>query len=175
MAKVETNIEGNHNEVENIGCTPDVFNAVLKALNTKDQQVDRVLAIIEKKDEHIDRLLNLLEKDKIEIPEQTEAISQVETSQEELDGYNIIRNILRNCVDVSRIQYIDYQSYFVVNLDGSWRWLCRLYLKAQSVKYISFPKESGAGEDKFKIENIDDIFNFTEQLEKSLNNHLETK
>lgn len=34
------------------------------------------------------------------------------TTQEEIDAYNIVRSILRQYVDVSRIQYNDYKTYF---------------------------------------------------------------
>jgi hypothetical protein len=91
----------------------------------------------------------------------------VVTTQEELDAYNIVRSILRKEVDVSRITYKDYKSYFVVNIEGSmWKWICRLYLKAN--KYISFPHESGTGEDKFEIKSLDEVFNYSDRLVESL-------
>ena len=53
----------------------------------------------------------------------------ITTTQEEIDAYNIVRSILRQYVDVKRIQYNDYKSYFTINLDGStWWWICRLSL-----------------------------------------------
>ncbi len=89
------------------------------------------------------------------------------TTQEELDAYNIVRSILRKEVDVARITYTDYKTYFVVGIDGkSWQWICRLYLK--KYKYISFQTETGKGEDKIEIKSLDEIFNYSDRLVQSL-------
>lgn len=56
-----TIIEGNNNEVENLGCPPDILTSVLHTISDKDKQINRVIALLEKKDEQIDRLLTLLE------------------------------------------------------------------------------------------------------------------
>ena len=93
----------------------------------------------------------------------------IETTQEELDAFNIVRSILRKEIDVSRIQFKDNKSYFVVNVDGKWKWICRLHLNSKYVKYISFPYEDyKGGEEKMEIKQIDEIFNYSEKLLKSL-------
>lgn len=100
----------------------------------------------------------------IEQEVETEPANPIVTTQEEMDAFNIVRSILRKDMDVNRIQYKDNKSYFVVNLDSKWKWICRFYLNSQSVKYLSFPLDNYQGEDKIKIETIDDIFNYSDRL-----------
>lgn len=88
------------------------------------------------------------------------------TTQEEIDAYNIVRSILRQYVDVKRIQYNDYKSYFTVNLDGStWWWICRFYLGKRK-KQICFPKENYSSNEWVEIESIDDIFKYVDKLKE---------
>lgn len=90
------------------------------------------------------------------------------TTQEEIDAYNIIRSILRQYIDVKRIQYTDYKSYFTVNLDGSmWWWICRLSFKPYS-KRICLPKENYESNYWLKIENINDLYKHIDKLKLAL-------
>lgn len=90
------------------------------------------------------------------------------TTQEEIDAYNIIRSILRQYIDVKRIQYTDYKSYFTVNLDGSmWWWICRLSFKPYS-KRICLPKENYESNYWLKIENINDLYKHLDKLKLAL-------
>lgn len=94
--------------------------------------------------------------------------SGVVTTQEELDAYNIVRSILRKSVDVARITYRDYKSYFVVNLDNSqWFWICRISIGARK-KQIGIPLDNYKSCEWIQIDSIDDIFKYTGKLEESL-------
>lgn len=90
------------------------------------------------------------------------------TTQEEIDAYNITRSILRKCVDVSRIQYKDYKTYFVINIDGTYKWICRFYLNSK--KFIAFPAPADGvrNEEKIEIQSLDDIFSYSDKLIESL-------
>lgn len=103
-----------------------------------------------------------------QLPEGVVAISEdggVITTQEEIDAYNIVKGILRRNIPASRITYKDNKTYFSVTIDGfGWKWICRLYLKKH--KYISFPSEKG--EEKIEIQSIDEIFDHSDSLIKSL-------
>lgn len=91
------------------------------------------------------------------------------TTQEEIDGYNIVRGILAKEIDIARITYNDLKSYFVVTVDNcSWKWLCRFYFR--KYLYIAFPKEKG--EDKIEINSVSEIFIYAERLVESLKNIL---
>ena len=89
------------------------------------------------------------------------------TTQEEVDAYNIVRSILRQYVDVKRIQYNDYKSYFTVNLDGStWWWICHLYLGKRK-KQFCIPKDNYSSNEWIEIESIDDIFKYADKLKEA--------
>lgn len=94
--------------------------------------------------------------------------SGIVTTQEELDAYNIVRSILRKSVDVARITYRDYKSYFVVNLDNSqWFWICRISIGARK-KQIGIPLDNYKSCEWLQIDSIDDIFKYAGKLEESL-------
>lgn len=93
--------------------------------------------------------------------------SGIVTTQEEIDAYNIIRSILRKDIDVQRITYKDNKTYFVVNVDNGYWWICRFYFGSRK-KQICFPLDNYKSKEMFEIETIDDIFNYEEKLEASL-------
>lgn len=89
--------------------------------------------------------------------------AKVVTTNEEIEGYNIIKAILRQKVDLSRVIARDTQSYFGILLDDNNRKpLCRLHFNAKQ-KYLGI---IGADKDETRhpIDKLDDIFNFSEQL-----------
>lgn len=94
------------------------------------------------------------------------AISEdgIVTTQEELDGFNIVKAVVRKSVDVSRVVYRDALSYFAILLDDNNRKpICRLYFNSKTKKYIStFDKDKK--ETKHEIKDLNDIFNFENEL-----------
>ena len=93
------------------------------------------------------------------------------TTQKEIDAYNIVRSILRKDVDVARVSYTDYKTYFVISVDKSWKWVCRFYFNWKM--YISFPLEEGKGDEKIEIKSIDEIFNYSDKLLDVLKNRIQ--
>lgn len=86
------------------------------------------------------------------------------TTQEEIEGYLIVKAILHPVVDVSRVVYRDAQTYFAILLDdNNRRPLCRLRFNAKTVKYIGL-FDVDRNETKFEIKSLDDIYNFADQL-----------
>lgn len=86
------------------------------------------------------------------------------TTQEEIDGYLIVKAIVRSVVDVSRVTYRDAQYYFSVLMDdNNRRPICRLRLNAKSVKYIGL-LDAERNETKHEIKSLDDIYNFADAL-----------
>ena len=89
------------------------------------------------------------------------------TTEEELEGFMIIKTILRQKIPVSRIAYRDAQSYFAILLDDNNRkTICRLYFNSAK-KYIAILDDQKK-EIKNEINSLDDIFNFSELLIKSV-------
>ncbi len=114
-----------------------------------------------------DRLNSALDKEQEKQQAEEEVLddssTKIETTEEELEGYQIVVAILRRKTSKERIVHRDTQSYFGILLDDNNRKpICRLHLDGNT-KYISlFDKERN--ESKEKIESIDDIYNFEKQL-----------
>ena len=99
------------------------------------------------------------------------ANSKIITTEEELEGFMIIKTILRQKVSVNRISYRDNQSYFAILLDDNNRkTLCRLYLNSTKKHLITFDEQKK--EVKNELVNLDDIFNFSEVILSSLDVYL---
>lgn len=97
--------------------------------------------------------------------------NKVLTTQEELEGFYIIKSILKEYVDLKRVVYRDTQSYFGVLLDDNNRKpISRLYLNGGK-KYISvFGIDKK--EEKILISKVDDIFDHKEKIIASVGNYL---
>lgn len=89
--------------------------------------------------------------------------SKVETTPEELEAFLIVKTILRQKINASRIVHRDAQSYFAILLDDNNRkTICRLYLNG-SKKYIA-TLDDQKKEVKSELLTIDDIFSHAEAL-----------
>ena len=97
--------------------------------------------------------------------------SQVVTSPEEWEGFYIVRSILRGVVSPKRIVMRDAQSYCAILLDDNNRKpLCRLrFNNAQKLRLGIFNEMKE--EEQVALENVDDIFNFSEQLKSTLSTY----
>lgn len=118
-----------------------------------------------------DRLMSAINQTKPTVVESTNTDLPTEneedrivTTEEEMNGFYIIKSILRKKISSERIVHRDTQSYFGILLDDNNRKpLCRLWLNSQSKKYIGlFDKDKK--ETKYEISSLDDIYNYTEQL-----------
>lgn len=93
--------------------------------------------------------------------------TKIVTSEEEIEGFNIVKAILRQKVEVNRIHSRDTQSYFGVLLDDNNRKpLCRLRFNTKQ-KYIGI-FDDARNEEKFAISCVDEIFDYSEQLLKTI-------
>lgn len=100
-------------------------------------------------------------------PEPLSPQPAVVTTAEEMDGFLIIRAILREAVDVKRITMRDAQTYCAIFLDdNNRRPLARLYF-GTSKKQIGIFDEQRQ-ETKHAIGSVDDIYNFAPALRGAL-------
>ncbi|EKO3572241.1 type I restriction enzyme HsdR N-terminal domain-containing protein [Vibrio metschnikovii] len=114
------------------------------AIKAQQQQVEDI---------SIDEALDVVDDEK----------PKVFTTQEETDGFNIVKAILRAKFDVSRIIARDTQSYFGILLDDNNRKpLCRLHFNTKQ-KYIGIIGEDRK-ETRHPIETLDDIYNLSDKL-----------
>jgi len=92
----------------------------------------------------------------------------IETTDEEMEGFRIVVAILRRRLPKERIAHRDNKSYFNVLLDDNrLKPLCRLHLNTSN-KYIGLFNQDRK-EEKERIENIDDIYNFSDRLLETIN------
>lgn len=90
------------------------------------------------------------------------------TTEEEIEGYFIVKSILAEIVPVSRIVGRDTKSYFGILLDDNNRkWICRLRFNTAN-KYLSL-HENEKDDVKYQIENIEDIYQYKENLKAIIN------
>lgn len=84
------------------------------------------------------------------------------TTEEEIEGYHVVKAILRETVDVSRVVMRDTKSYCGILLDDNNRKpICRLRFN-HSQKYLGVISKKQ--EDKVSIELIDDIYKYSDQI-----------
>jgi predicted type IV restriction endonuclease len=100
--------------------------------------------------------------------------SKVETTDEELEGFLIVKTILRQQITSTRVTFRDAQSYFAILLDDNNRkTICRLYLNGNK-KFIGVFDEQKK-ETKIETTNLDDIFKHSEILNKTVENYEKSK
>ncbi len=97
--------------------------------------------------------------------------SEIETTQEEMDGYYIVKAILRAIVSADRIAMRDVQSYCGILLDDNNRQpICRLHFN-RSQKYIGLFDENKK-EERMPLDNLDDIYNHADVLRQTVQNYI---
>lgn len=100
--------------------------------------------------------------------------NKVKTTDEELEGFMIVKTILRQNINATRVTYRDAQSYFAILLDDNNRkTICRLYLNG-SKKYLVTLDEQKK-EIKNEISSLDDIFKHADTLLSVVSNYDKSK
>jgi len=90
--------------------------------------------------------------------------SRIITTEEELEGFQIVKAIVREKVPASRIAYRDTISYFGILLDDNNRKpICRLHFNGAK-KYIEFFDKGKDSSEKVLIDSLDDIYTHKERL-----------
>lgn len=93
---------------------------------------------------------------------------RIETTDEEREAFYIVKSILHNVVEPNRVVMRDTISYCGVLLDDNNRKpICRFRFNSEKVKYIGLIDEN-KNEQKHPIDDLNDIFKFAKQLEKTV-------
>jgi len=99
---------------------------------------------------------------------------KVFTTEEELEGFMIVKTILRQKISATRITHRDAQSYFAILLDDNNRkTICRLYLNGSKKFFVTLDDQKK--EVKNEINSLDDIFKHSETLLKIVDNYDKSK
>jgi hypothetical protein len=102
--------------------------------------------------------------------EEAADVSKVITTEEELEGFMIVKTILRQKISSKRIAYRDAQSYFAILLDDNNRkTICRLYLDGSKKYLVTF--DAGRKEVKHELTSLDDIFKYADLLVQAVEDY----
>jgi hypothetical protein len=100
--------------------------------------------------------------------------NKVVTTEEELEGFMIVKTIVRQKINATRISYRDAQSYFAILLDDNNRkTICRLYLNGSKKYFVTLDEQKK--EVKNEITSLDDIFKYSEILHSIIENYEKSK
>lgn len=103
--------------------------------------------------------------EQVEEPTVSHDEHQILTTEEELEGYYIVKSILRNVLPSERITYRDAQTYFAILIDDNNRkTICRLYFNSAN-KRIGIVK-GDKSEVRYPLTTLDDIFTHAEELKE---------
>lgn len=95
----------------------------------------------------------------------------VETTPEEMEGFYIIKSMLRKYVDPNRIVFRDAQSYMAILLDDNNRKpIARLYFNG-SKKYVA-TFDTAKSEVKTEIKDLDEIFKMEKGMRATVDTYL---
>lgn len=96
--------------------------------------------------------------------------NEIITTEEEIEGFYVIKAILREIIPAGRVQFKDTKSYFGINVDGKVsKTICRLWLNPNK-KVIGILDAEGK-EARKTISSIDEIYGLAEIL-KDRTKHL---
>lgn len=92
---------------------------------------------------------------------------EIVTLEEEMEGYRIVKAILREVVDVDRVADRDLKSYFNVLLNDTNRQpICRFYFHSDQ-KRIGLLDEK-KNETKVEIDSLDEIYEYADHLKETV-------
>lgn len=93
------------------------------------------------------------------------------TSPEEIEGFHMVRAVLRGVVDSKRIVMRDAQSYCAILLDDNNRKpICRLRFNNNSKLVLGLLSDKV--EEKVALADLDDIYNYADQLKATVTAYL---
>jgi hypothetical protein len=102
-----------------------------------------------------------------EPPVSEELGAEIATTQDELDGFFIVKAILREVVDVKRITFRDVRSYCGILLDDNNRKpLCRLHFNGPQ-KYLGL-MGANRQEERVPIADLDEIYQYADRLKAAV-------
>jgi len=99
-------------------------------------------------------------------------VEKAETTDDEMQGFMIVRAIGARLVDVDRITIRDAKSYCAILLDDNNRKpICRLHFNSKKSRAVSFFDESKS-ESRVQISALKDIYGYSELIEQAIKRSL---
>lgn len=98
--------------------------------------------------------------------------NKIVTTQEELEGFAIIKAILFKIIPPDMIYYRDTLNYFGVLYDNkNYKWICRLKVEKTN-KYLIIPDGSPNGK-KYPLDSVNDLFKYADIITESAKRFVE--
>ena len=111
-----------------------------------------------------------LEESETEVVDKSPETRPITTTEEEIEGFFIVKSVLREKIDVKRIHMRDTKSYCGILLDDNNRKpICRLHFN-RSQKYVGL-FDGDAKDDRVAIENVDDLYQFADRILATINDY----
>ena len=96
----------------------------------------------------------------------------IETTLEELEGYQVVKAIACSEVKPQRIAHRDSKSYFAILLDdNNRRPIARLHFNSRSKKYLGI-FDAAKNETRYPLKSIDEIYLHAEEIRASVRGYL---
>ena len=144
----------------------DKFKPILKkSLNNYISELmnEKIKAALGTDDEKSKATDNIPEKADEVIQEEHNKSSEIITTDEELEAYFIIKNLLKDIVPMTDITYRDTVSYInILYKDNGRKWICRLVV-TDNKKILYIPNEDKSQE-KIILPNIYDLEHYKDKL-----------
>lgn len=98
-------------------------------------------------------------------------VPRIVTTEEELEAYFIIKNLLKDVVPMEEITYKDNERYMaILHKNKTTRWICRLYFNSAK-KFITIPDENKK-DVRIDIDSVYDLEKHKDELVNALNRYL---
>ena len=126
------------------------------------------------------KLENALEQNKeqkedaFENIEEAEIINDIETTEQEKESFYIIKSILGKITNVKNITYKDTKSYFgILYQNNTRKWICRIIFNENDLTIVFPNAEEKRGEEKIRIETLQNLYDLEEKLLNTVNAYIE--
>ena len=89
---------------------------------------------------------------------------EIETTHEEIEGFHIVKAIVRSIVKSDRVIMRDAKSYCAILLDDNNRKpIIRMHFNSKSTKYVTI-FDADKKEEKIRVDSVDDIYAYADRL-----------
>jgi len=131
---------------------------------------DRVNDRLKSALEDDDKDSNNSDLDESSISDKDEQIERIITTEEELEGYFIVKSILRETIDIKRIVIRDHINFCNILLDDTIRKpICRMHFNKDQKRLGLFNEQKK--KEKVEIKVVDDIYQYADRLRKTVHNY----
>lgn len=113
-----------------------------------------------------DKALNEEKRSEVAPSEEPIKEQEVVTTPEELEGFAIVKSLVHDIIDPTRVTYKDTLSYISITIDDKvTKWICRLRLDGNN-HYLYLPS-SDKKRNAINIDSVNDLYKYTAEIRQS--------